>query len=120
MTGHDFIWAFRVAADEDIAGYEVVATDGAIGHIDDAVFAEGASHIIVDTGFWILGRHSLLPAGVVERIDRDERRVYVDRTKEQVKNAPDYPGDLGPGDAPFTAIGAYYAEGGRGARPIQP
>ena len=32
----------------------------------------------------------LLPAGVVERIDTAEKKIYVDRTKDQIKNAPEY------------------------------
>jgi hypothetical protein len=31
----------------------------------------------------------LLPAGVIERIDLDERRVEVRLTQDQVKNAPE-------------------------------
>jgi hypothetical protein len=30
----------------------------------------------------------MLPAGLVERIDATEKKVYVDRTKDQIKDAP--------------------------------
>ena len=29
-----------------------------------------------------------LPAGLVERIDATERKVYVDRTRDQIEHAP--------------------------------
>ena len=45
---------------------------------------------MVDTGPWIFGRVVLLPAGVVERVDHRSRTVLVDRTKEQIRNAPEY------------------------------
>jgi hypothetical protein len=32
----------------------------------------------------------MLPAGMVERIETDDHRVYVDRTKGQIRDAPEY------------------------------
>jgi hypothetical protein len=46
--------------------------------------------LVVDTGPWILDRKVMLPAGMVERIDTDDHRMYVDRTKDQIRDAPEY------------------------------
>ena len=35
----------------------------------------------------------MLPAGVVSEIDPTNEKVYVDRTKEQIKNAPEFDAD---------------------------
>ena len=32
----------------------------------------------------------LLPAGTIESIDPEERKVYVDRTREEIKHAPEH------------------------------
>jgi hypothetical protein len=32
----------------------------------------------------------LLPAGVIERVDRTDERVFVGLSKEQIKNAPEF------------------------------
>ena len=32
----------------------------------------------------------MLPAGVIERIDSDDEQVFVNRTKDQIKNAPEF------------------------------
>ena len=77
-------------ASADVTGFSVEAQDGDIGKIDEASYEAGASSIIVDTGFWIFGKRRLLPAGVIQSIDLDNRVVRVSCTKEQVKNAPDY------------------------------
>lgn len=74
----------------DLGGYSVEATDGGIGSIDEASTEINASYLIVDTGPWIFGRKVLLPAGTVNRVDHLTRTVYVDRTKEQVKDSPEY------------------------------
>ncbi|MBT2470032.1 PRC-barrel domain containing protein [Streptomyces sp. ISL-66] len=74
----------------DLVGYKVEATDGGIGKIDKHSEVVGASHLVVDTGVWIFGKHVLLPAGTITRIDTAEQKVYVNRSKDQIKNAPEF------------------------------
>lgn len=74
----------------DLIGYKVEATDGGIGKIDKHSEEVGASYLVVDTGVWIFGKHVLLPAGTIERIDTVEEKVYVNRSKEQIKDAPEF------------------------------
>ncbi|MGW7441407.1 PRC-barrel domain-containing protein [Streptomyces sp. NPDC054849] len=74
----------------DLIGYKVEATDGSIGKIDKHSEDMDTAHLVVDTGHWIFGRHVLLPAGTIARIDTAAETVYVNRTKEQIKNAPEY------------------------------
>jgi hypothetical protein len=88
-------WTYRTEAghvreDLDLTGYSIAAIDGDIGHVDRATHETGASYLVVDTGPWIFGREVMLPAGVVERIDTVDKKVYVDRTKDQIKNAPEF------------------------------
>jgi hypothetical protein len=88
------IYAFRadiyVPALPDLTGFDVEATDGHIGKIDEATMSEGATCMVVDTGFWIFGKKRMVPAGVVRAIDLDERKVHLALTKDEVKGAPDY------------------------------
>ena len=74
----------------DLTGWDVEASDGHIGKVDDATYETSSSWLVVDTGFWIFGKKRLIPAGVVERVDHTDRTVYVDMTKEQIKSAPDF------------------------------
>ena len=77
-------------ADLDLVGYVVEALDGEIGTIDAASKEIGARYLVVDTGPWIFGRQVMLPAGLVERVDVANNRVYVGRTKAEIKNAPEF------------------------------
>lgn len=79
-----------VAEPVDVTGFDVEATDGHIGKVDEATFDAGSSCLVVDTGFWIFGKRRMLPAGTVNRVDVDERTVHVALTKDQVKDAPDF------------------------------
>lgn len=83
--------------DIDLVGFGVEATDGHIGKIDAAANEIGRSHVVVDTGHWIFEKKRLIPAGVIERVDPVEGKVYLSITKDQVKAAPDYDVDEGRG-----------------------
>jgi hypothetical protein len=86
----DNLWTYGEGihhADTDLSGFDVEATDGGVGSVDEV--STGRDHLIVDTGFWIFGRKRLLPAGVVTKVDHDAEKVYVNLTKEQIKDAPD-------------------------------
>jgi hypothetical protein len=50
----------------------------------------------------------MLPAGVVERIDTAEKKVYVDRTRAQIKDAPEYDDMLAENAEYREQLGNYY------------
>lgn len=88
------IYTYRIelfsAEPIDVTGFDVEASDGHIGKVDEATVEAGASCLIVDTGFWIFGKKRMIPAGVVTRVDTENRTVHVSMTKDAVKDAPDY------------------------------
>lgn len=105
-------WSYRediVRTDAAIDGFGVEARDGSIGSIDESSAEAGSSWIVVDTGFWIFGKKRLVPAGVIERIDYDDEKVYVSMTKDEIKDAPDYDESTrDDDDFPRTARAGYY------------
>lgn len=100
----------------DLTGFSVEATDGGIGKVDEATYETSRSYIVVDTGPWIFGKKVLLPAGVVQRVDLDSETVFVNRTKDEIKNAPEFDEDRYHDDTYRTDLGSYYGPGGRGYR----
>jgi hypothetical protein len=112
------VWAYREAswATTDLTGFGVEALDGSIGKIDEASAEVGSSHLVVDTGPWIFGKKVLLPAGIVGGIDETDEKVFVYRTKEEIKNAPEYDESMLEDDEYRTNLGTYYGPGGSGYR----
>ena len=119
------LWSYRdrselgsnvVDTHADISGFSVEAIDGSIGKVDDATYEVGSSHIVVDTGPWIFGKKVMVPAGIVRGIDETEERVFVNRTKEQIKSAPQLDEELVADDAYRSDLGTYYGPGGAGYR----
>jgi hypothetical protein len=94
----------------------VETIDGGIGKIDEASYEVGAGYIVVDTGPWIFGKKVLLPAGVIGRVDASEGQVLVNRTKEQIKNAPEFDEANYRDDRYRSSVGSYYDQGGPGWR----
>ena len=121
MHGSD-VWTYRDTAigsatsGTEVIGYDVEALDGSIGKVDEATFDAGAAYIVVDTGPWIFGKKVMLPAGVVRDADHDDEKIFVNRTKDQIKNAPEFEETFTGDEGYRTRLGTYYGQGGAGYR----
>ncbi|MFF7178070.1 PRC-barrel domain containing protein [Streptomyces sp. NPDC008121] len=107
------IWSYSEtaihAADMNLTGYQVEATDGGIGKVDKHSADVGSCHLVVDTGPWILGKQVVIPAGIVTAVDTATRTVHVSRTREQVKDAPEFvPDPTGKDDDHRMKFADYY------------
>ena len=102
------MWTYPDAITTDIVGYSVQATDGGIGKVDEASNEVGASYIVVDTGPWIFGKRVMLPAGVVDRVDHDDETIFVSRTKDEIKNAPEFDPAWSEQESYRDELGSYY------------
>ena len=109
-------WSYReqvgpFASGMTLVGYEVEATDGGIGKVTDATYDVGSSYVVVDTGPWIFGRKVTLPAGTIERVDAAAQKVYVDRTKNEIKDSPPFDTATDTDAGYRDQLGGYYGGG---------
>jgi len=77
------------SADETI-GYHVQALDGEIGHTDDFLADERSWHIttvVVNTRNWWFGKKVELPVREVTHVDWGSQLMFVDVTRDQVREA---------------------------------
>src|SRR3954454_8813006 len=105
------LWNFRddVGADRaDLDGMTVEAVDGSVGSVQDVISDVDGAYLLVDTGPPILGKTVFLPAGLVTAIDVDNASIRVDRTKDEIKGAPDFDAGLGKDPAYREAIARHY------------
>ena len=110
------IWTYSEQdwATTNFVGYGVEAIDGSIGKIDESTADAGSASVVVDTGPWIFGKKVLLPAGTISRVDHEDEKVYVNRTKDQIKDAPEFDADTYRDEAYRSQVGSYYGSGGAG------
>jgi hypothetical protein len=87
------IWTFRDRTLEqlDLGGFEVETREGVIGRVDRATRDISGSYLVVDAGAAMpLGRRVVLPAGVVDTVDLDDRRLAVSLGRREILSAPEY------------------------------
>jgi hypothetical protein len=95
----------------DLTGFKVEAVDGDIGKVDEATNEVGSSFIIVDTGPWIFGKKVMIPAGVIRDIDPDTETIFVNRAKDEIKNAPEFDEETYRDQKYRDELGGYYNRG---------
>lgn len=110
------MWDYRdttwTSGGTELVGYDVEATDGSIGKIDEATNEAGGSYVVVDTGFWIFGKKRLIPAGAISGVNHDDKQVSVNMTKDEIKSAPDFDKDTWNDESRVT-YDEYYTPFGR-------
>jgi hypothetical protein len=107
------MWNFTNAATNiDLTGFKVEATDGDIGKVDEATHEVGGSFVVVDTGPWIFGKKVMIPAGLIRDIDPDTETIFVNRTKDEIKDAPEFDEQRYREQGYRDELGSYY--GGHG------
>lgn len=113
MASND-VWIYRQPTwtQSDLTGFDVEALDGSIGRVDEATNDTDTSYLVVDTGPWIFGKKVMLPAGVVRHVDPDAQTVFVDRTKDEIKNAPEFDPQTYRDDTYRNELGTYYGHTG--------
>ena len=83
----------NLRSSREVLGYAIEATDGEIGHVQDLIFDDEAfvlRYAVADTGNWLPGRKVLVAVAWVERIDWPGRALYVNLTKQQVEDGPQF------------------------------
>jgi hypothetical protein len=73
-----------------VAGYNIHAIDGEIGHINDFIADDQTwklSFVVVDTHNWFGGKKVLIPVSDIKEVQWDNSKVIVNITMEAVKNS---------------------------------
>jgi uncharacterized protein YrrD len=76
-----------------IRGYQIQASDGTLGHVSDFLMDDKSWMIhglVVETGDWFSGKEVLIPLSKIAWISCDESKVFVNLTKEAVRQGPEY------------------------------
>jgi len=110
------IWTYhdQRVGELDLAGFTVETRDGVVGHVDRATRDVDRSYLVIDAGTAMpLGRRVVLPAGVVDTVDLDDRRVSVSVGRDDILSAPEFDPDRPLDENLRDRIGSYYTSAGR-------
>jgi hypothetical protein len=76
-----------------VSGYHIQATDGEIGHVEDFIIEDetwAIRYLIVGTLNWWPGKKVLVSPLWIERVSWDESKVFVNLSREAIKQSPEY------------------------------
>ena len=76
---------------EELRGYHIQGRDGAIGHVEDFLVDDDTwevRYLVVATSNWWFGKKVLVAPRQASRISWEERKVYVELSRQQVKDSP--------------------------------
>jgi len=77
----------------ELLGYDIEATDGEIGHVEDFIADEESwiiHYMVVDTRDWLPGKKVLVSPLWVDYISWAGSRVHVDLTRKMIKDSPEF------------------------------
>ena len=92
----------RLRSSSEVIGYRLQAIDKGSGHVvdflvDDETWA--IRYLVVDTWTWLPPRRVLVPSQSIREVNRTQRSVKVDQSRQQIRQAPEFdPNHLPPGD----------------------
>ena len=89
-------WDPHLRSTHDVSGYQIQASDGEIGHVEDFIIDDetwAIRYLIIDTQNWWPGKKVLVSPQWIERVSWSEKKVFVNLPRETIKQSPEYTGD---------------------------
>jgi hypothetical protein len=77
----------------EVKNYHIHATDDSIGHVHDFIVETGdwgIRYLVVDTRNWLPGKKVLVAPTWIKDIRWADEQVYVDLTRDQIKDSPKF------------------------------
>jgi sporulation protein YlmC with PRC-barrel domain len=77
----------------EVLGYYLEATDGDIGHVQEFIVDDenwAIRYMVVDTSNWWIGKKVVVSPQWIERVSWNDSRVYVNMSRDDIKNSPEY------------------------------
>lgn len=86
-------WDPNLRSTKEVSGYNIQATDGDIGHVEDFIADDetwAIRYLVIDIQNWLPGKKVLVSPKWIERINWSESKVFVNITREAIKLSPEY------------------------------
>jgi sporulation protein YlmC with PRC-barrel domain len=86
-------WDPNLRNTQDVRGYQIQASDGEIGHVEDFIIDDetwAIRYLIIDTKNWWSGKKVLIAPSRIERVSWAESKVFVNLPRDTIKQALEY------------------------------
>jgi hypothetical protein len=86
-------WDSHLRSTNDVSGHHIQAKDGEIGHVQDFIIDDetwAIRYLVIDTKNWWPGKNVLVSPHWIERVSWKESKVFVNLSRETIKQSPEY------------------------------
>lgn len=86
-------WDAHLRSTRDVHGHHIQAADGEIGHVGDFIIDDetwAIRYLVVDTQNWWPGKKVLVSPKWIERVSWEESKVFINLSRDSIKDAPEY------------------------------
>ncbi len=86
-------WDPHLRSTNAVSGYHVQASDGEIGNVEDFLVDDetwAIRYLVINTRNWWPGKKVLVSPKWIERVSWDESKVFINLTREVIKQSPEY------------------------------
>jgi sporulation protein YlmC with PRC-barrel domain len=76
----------------EVRGYYIQGSDGPIGHVEDFIVDDETwevRYLVIDTSNWWFGKRVLIAPRWASRISWEKKIVYVEMSRDSIKNSPE-------------------------------
>ncbi|OYW77760.1 MAG: photosystem reaction center subunit H [Verrucomicrobia bacterium 12-59-8] len=89
-------WDPNLRSTHEVSDYDIEATDGEIGHVEDFIIDDATwaiRYVVITTRYWLPGKRFLISPKWIESVNWGESNISINLTREEVKHSPEYNGD---------------------------
>ena len=86
-------WDAHLRSTHAVRGYHIHASDGEIGHVEDFIIDDetwAIRYLVAGTRNWWPGKKVLISPQWVDRVSWDDSKVFIDLSRETIKQSPEY------------------------------
>ncbi len=86
-------WDPHLRSTLEVTDYDVKATDGEIGHVQDFIVDDETweiVHVVVSTRYWLPGKRFLISPKSIEGVNWGESNISVNLTRDEIQHSPEY------------------------------
>jgi sporulation protein YlmC with PRC-barrel domain len=86
-------WDPHLRSTNAVSGYHIQASDGEIGNVEDFIVDNETweiRYLIINTRNWWPGKEVLVSPKLIERVSWDTSKVFVNLSREAIKQSPEY------------------------------
>ncbi len=94
--GEKTTWDPHLRSTHEVSSYHIQASDDEIGHVDDFIIDDetwAIRYLIIDTQNWWPGKKVPVSPKWIERVSWEESKVFVNLTRQTIKQSPEYTED---------------------------